>query len=225
MKLNPINLTKIPTTLAATAIAAALSIPSAEAALISIDPATGVTASSEIPGFDRIDDYIVSNGLNGSGEHSSGADGVAWLSTGNTPTFGNEDTDPSVTFDLGAVYTINSFHVWNYNENATGIQMTRGVDAVSVEYGTTAGLGSTVPGITNFAIADGTPTYTGEDFSGFTPFNARYIKFDIDSNHGDVNVFYGLSEVQFDGVLVPEPGSMALFGLGGLALILRRRRR
>ena len=36
---------------------------------------------------------------------------------------------------------------------------------------------------------------------GFPPFAARYIKFDIDSNHGGDNNFYGLSEVQFDGSL------------------------
>ncbi|MFK7911655.1 MAG: PEP-CTERM sorting domain-containing protein [Akkermansiaceae bacterium] len=193
----------------------------ANAAVITI-PTGNVTASSEIGGtFNRQDDFLVDgSGLSG-GTHVTAVQPNMWLSSGTA--FGGDDPDPSVTFDLGAVYTINSFHVWNYNEAPPNLTA-RGVNSVSVEYGTTVGLGSTVSGITNFAEADGLNTYAGENFSGFTAFNARYIKFDINSNHGGDNNFYGLSEVQFDGVLVPEPSSSALLGLAGLALILRRRR-
>lgn len=194
------------------------------AAVINIAPGN-VTASSEIGGgFNRQDDFIVNgNGLNGSGEHDTGANNVAWLSTGTN--FGGDDPDPSVTFDLGALYRISSFNVWNYNENATGSQMLRGVNGVTVEYGATAGLGSTVAGITNFQVATGLNNYIGEDFSSFTPFVARFIRFDINSNHGGDNNFYGLSEVQFDGVPVPEPSSTLLLGLSGIALLLRRQRK
>ncbi len=125
------------------------------------------------------------------GEHDSNPRNM-WLSSGIE--FGGEDTDPSVTFDLGAVYTINNFHVWNYNQAGFS---DRGINSVSIEYGTTAALGSTVAGITNFAQATGSDGYTGEEFDTFTPFDARYIKFDINSNHGNADLFYGLSEVQF----------------------------
>jgi len=217
---------KNPTIIPLAAAGLALGATSANAALIVIAPG-GVTASTELPvtnpAFPRFDDHIVDgSGLTG-GAHKNGADNEAWLSQATS--FGGLDTDPFVIFDLGAVYTINSFHVWNYNENATGVQVTRGVNSVSVEYGITSALGSTVAGITNFAIADGTTTYTGEDFSSFTPFDAQFIKFDINTNHGDGNNFYGLSEVQFDGVLavVPEPTTGALAGLSLLALAFRRR--
>lgn len=199
-----------------------LAMAPTDAALISIAPGN-VTASSEIgASFNRQDDFLVDgSGLNGSGQHTPTVEPNMWLSTGTA--FGGDDPDPFVIFDLGDIYTINSFHVWNYNESPPDLTA-RGVNAVTVQYGITASLGSSVPGITNFTKANGLATYAGENFSGFTPFDARFIKFDIDSNHGGDNNFYGLSEVQFDGVLVPEPGTSTLAGLVGLALLRRRRR-
>ena len=195
------------------------------ASIIAI-PSSGVTASSQIgTPFNRQDDFIVDGSGLAGGQHANDPpDGSMWLSTGTA--FGGDDPNPSVTFDLGAVFSIKSFHVWNYNELAGGAtDLTgRGVNGVSVEFGTTAALGSTVPGITNFARADSTATYAGEDFNAFAPFSARFIRFDINSNHGGDNNFYGLSEVQFLGILVPEPGSLALLGLGAMGLLLRRHR-
>jgi hypothetical protein len=206
--------------LLATLYIAMASIHMSRAAVISV---SSVTASTEIGSpFGRKAAYIIDgSGLSGGQHTNAPPDGqIFWLSTG-TCCGGVEDVDPSVTFDLGAVYTINSIHVWNYNEvNLPN----RGVNDVSIEFGTSAALGSTVLGITNFAIASGQPTDAGEEFNTFAPFDAQFIKFDINSNHGDPNIFYGLSEVQFDGVLVPEPGSLALLGLCGLGLLLRRRR-
>jgi hypothetical protein len=193
---NPESRIKI-ALLATTLLVVSATTQVCRAEIISIDPATGVTASSAIGApFDRQDDFIVDgSGLFG-GQHTPAVQPNMWLSTGNG--FGGIDPDPSVTFDLGAVYTITSFHVWNYNEappNLTG----RGVNSVSVEFGTTAALGGTVAGITNFAQANGLNTYAGEEFNTFAPFSARFIKFDINSNHGDGSTFYGLSEVQFNG--------------------------
>lgn len=212
------------TTLCAALLATSASLLVSEAAIISIDPATGVTASSEIPpNFDRRDDFIVDGSGLSAGQHAIGPpDGTMWLSTGTA--FGGDDPNPFVIFDLGAVYTVNSFHVWNYNELAGATNLTgRGVNAVTVEYGLTTAFGSTIPGITNFAQADATPTYLGEDFNSFAPFNAQFIRFDIDSNHGGDNGFFGLSEVQFNGDLVPEPSSLALLTLAGFGLLRRRR--
>ena len=86
-----------------------------------------------------------------------------WLSMG-TCCGGTQDFDPWVLFDLGAVYTINSIHVWNYNEATGGNLTERGVNEVAIEYGLTEALGSTVPGITNFTQAPEpvTNTYPAE---------------------------------------------------------------
>ena len=196
------------------------------AALINIPPAN-VSSSSEIGApFDRQDDFLVDGSGLGSGQHGIDPDGFMWLSTGTA--FGGDDLDPFVMFDLGAVYTISSFRVWNYNETVANPAFPgRGVNAVTVEYGLLPALGSTVPGITNFAIAPGVATYAGELFNGFGTFDAQYIRFDINSNHGGDNNFYGLSEVQFDGVLastVPEPSSVLLSAICLLGCIVGWRR-
>lgn len=203
---------------------AVVTSPFTQAALIPI-ATIGVTSSSEIGGaFTRFDDHLVNgSGLVG-GAHGITPDGSMWLS--GAAGFGGVDPDPWVTFDLGAVYTINSFHIWNYNEGVPNLT-NRGVKGVSVEYGTTAALGSTVAGVTQFAQADGLATYAGENFNAFPSFNARYVKIDIASginvgNWGDASTFYGLSEVQFDGVradvitgVTIEDFSSQLSGFGG----------
>jgi len=181
-----------------------------------------VTASSEIGGsFDRQDDYLIDgSGLNANGQHTTTVEGNMWLSSGTS--FGGDDLDPNVVFDLGAAYTVNELRVWNYNESPPNLT-SRGVNAVTVQYGTTPALGSSVSGITNFAQANAQGTYTGETFDlSSAPITARYVKFDIDSNHGGDNNFYGLSEVQFDaslanpiaGVTV-EDFTSQLSGFGG----------
>lgn len=209
------------TTFLVTLAVATTSAAISNATVINIDPGN-VTASSEIPpNFNRQDDFIVDGSGLGGGQHLTAVEPNMWLSTGTS--FGGDDLDPSVIFNLGAEYTIESFHVWNYNEAPPNLT-SRGVNGVTIQYGSTPALGSTLAEVTNFAQATGLDNYEGEDFSGFTPFNAQYIKFDINSNHGGDNNFYGLSEVQFDGVLVPEPGSLLLVSLGACSLLLRRRR-
>ncbi|MDG2124410.1 MAG: hypothetical protein P8J87_11965, partial [Verrucomicrobiales bacterium] len=143
-----------------TATSAAVS----SAALISVDPAN-VTASSQIGApFDRQDDFIVNgSGLSG-GQHITAVQPNMWLSRGTA--FGGDDLDPSVIFNLGAEYVIDSFHVWNYNEAPPNLTA-RGVNGVTVEYGSTPALGSILTEVTNFAQATGLDDYAGEDFSGF----------------------------------------------------------
>ena len=155
-----------------------------------------MTASSEIPpNFSRLDDYIVDgSGFTGATHANGPPDGTMWLSTGTA--FGGDDPDPSVTFNLGAcTRSTASRSGTTMRSLSPGSTLTgRGVNQVTVQYGNTPALGSTVAGITNFAQADGSPRLRGEVFNTFTPFNAQYIRFDIDSNHGGDNNFYGLSE-------------------------------
>lgn len=227
------NLNK--STYIALGLAAVVSFPAIAAA----DIITGetATASSNIPGFDRgqaraVDDSGLTPGGVGDGSaftpdqtHSSSPDGTMWLSTGSG--FGGIDENPYYLVDLGAVYDVAAVRIFNYNEAAL---VTRGVNAARVFVSETAppttsatgGLPITIP------IATGTNSYTGTLYdvsilTGAPTIRARYFLLDIDSNHGSSEGFYGLSELQFDGTIVPEPSALALLGLGGM-LALRRRR-
>jgi len=173
-----------------------VSLPAIKAQTIAV-PVANVTASSEIPApFNRLDDYLVDgSGLSG-GAHTPQVQPNMWLSS--AIGFGGEDLAPSVAFDLGQVHLIRSIRVWNYNEAPPNLT-NRGVNAVTVRYGATPALGEVVAEISSFAQASGQASYAGEVFDSFEPFVARYLEFEIGSNHGDGSNFYGLSEVQFEG--------------------------
>ena len=202
---------------------------SAQAATIA-----GVTiedVSSEIAGFDRTAAHTIDGGagfqagVQSTHTNSTSNGNSMWLSQG---TFAGGPADPlpaHITYDLEDNYDLSSFTVWNYNESAA---TARGANAVTVSVASSEG-GSftTLTGITTFAEAPGDATVFGQTFD-LTALaaagNVRLLKIDITSSHGGDNGFAGLSEIRFDGEAVPEPATTALLGLGGLALILRRRK-
>ena len=220
---------------------AALSFALAPAAQADIITVAGITASSDYygdalgqyPGMWMSPGVIDGNGLDVTGllhsqiggDNSAGASNM-WFSGKSTVV-----ADQWLQIDLGGVYDISSMNVWNEYE---GWPAGRGTNAVVITYGTeiTGSMAQgtvapiTSPGtlsITNFAQAPATNPFTGETFT--EAFTAQYILFDIGSNYGGISTgegLVGLAEVQFDGV--PEPATMSLLAIGGLALIRRRRR-
>jgi len=227
MKLNQ----SMKTTMSLAAIAGLALATSTQAATI-----VGVTiedVSSEIATFARTADNTINGSAfepNGTGTHgASTANGNGmWLSQGNFVS-GGAPFDPlpaHITYDLEDNYDLSSFTVWNYNENnATG----RGANGVTVSVASSEGGSFTaLAGITTFAQAPGNDTTNfGETFdltSLVAAGNVRLLRIDITSNHSGDFDFAGLSEIRFDGAAVPEPSTTALLGLGGLALILRRRK-
>jgi hypothetical protein len=200
-----------------TAIAAAAAFASsAQAAIILGDTSTAIQMN---PGGREAVNISNDNGLTGSGAtgtlsqpwvngwQGSFVDGTAWASV-----------------DLGATYTVDTMYVWQYHEQATA----RGMKDTKIYY-------STVPtaDASNFASGDwvlfGTQTFAPGTWpnepsvpiamGGLT---ARVIGIEILNSVSDANNV-GIGKLQFDGTAVPEPSSMSLLALGGLALLRRRR--
>lgn len=198
-------------TILCAALAGLLCVTSSQAALVNPSSITIANLSSENGGFNRLGIYSVNGaGLTGN-THSNGASGVAWMANASTG---------FITYDLGGIYPITGLKVWNYNETAAG-NTDRGFKDVVITYGNTVALGSTLSAITTFAQASGLNTYTGQTFTNFAPFNARFIRITGTSNYGDATQS-GLSEVQF--LTIPEPATATLGLLSLAGLMLRRRK-
>jgi hypothetical protein len=165
-----------------------------------------------------------------------------WLNTGDGFFGGGADPRPGgdlaqITFDLGGLSTVDSFRIWNYNEvNANNGQSftDRGVQSLTISIGTTPA-GPYVPLLNpagtsttwTFNIAPGSNSYTGQLFTLTTPIQAAFIRFDILTSYdtaGTDHGLVGLSEVQFYGSPVPEPGTLSLLAmaLSGFAALRRR---
>jgi len=209
----------------------ALAASSADAALISV---VGATNSTSENGNTAADKSIDGSGLSG-GMHDVQFQ-QHWVSNNNA---GNAP-DQWIQWDLGALYTLDSIHVWNLNQNAGGAgdQTAAGINQLDIYFSSNA----TDPGdpegagAANWTLfkADATftqgtavNTYTGFDFEtqvGMTlpTTGVRWVRFEVDTRFGTPPVnrdWVGLSEIQFDGsefTGIPAPAALP----AGIALLL-----
>jgi hypothetical protein len=161
--------------------------------------------------------------------HTNNPNGFMWLNTGDGSSGGTPDPHingdlAQITFDLGALSSVNSFRVWNYNE-LNGFNI-RSIQTLTISTASSAGGPYTLLTDPNnnstswvFNQAPGTTGYTGQLFSFGSPFQAQFVRFDIKTNYdsaGTDHGFVGLSEIQFFGAPVPEPATWSLLALSGV---------
>ncbi|MBK1790948.1 discoidin domain-containing protein [Persicirhabdus sediminis] len=135
---------------------------------------------------------------------------------------------PVIIFDLGADITMDAFAVYGYHGNLNNGASNNTISSFTLEFATAAE-GSTTFGQSYSKIDEtidakfkNSEFYTSDYGQDIT---ARYIKVTITGNFGGDIV--GSTEMNINVVdtdVVPEPSALTLLGLGGLGLVLRRRR-
>ena len=186
---------------------------------------TGVTAQATSSQSTGPNTVVSDNGLTetapGSGvfqlttNQYTPPDGAFWNS-GSLP--GNTsfpDQNPYIQFNLGATYTVDRFHVWNYNGD--GGYNFRGFKDTTIQYSLDGTTWKTIAQRFRFAQGPGVNTYTGEDYTLTYPVSARYIRFQADSTYRNFGpVIYetaGLGKVRFHagGVVKTPPATGGVF--------------
>ena len=164
-------------------------------------------------------DVTAIHAVNGDGLDIGGPDthDTAWPTGGHW--FSNPVSgfgiDASFEIDLGGLYQIGEGKIWNYNEwPSNGV--------INVSFFTKENLVDSYTwagDATDISTAPGdTVTPYGDTFSMHNV-TARYILVDVTACMN--NTYCGFSELQF--YETPEPATIALMGLGALALIRKRR--
>jgi len=163
-------------------------------------PVFSATATSSLGGtFNRMDAFVIDgSGLNADGSHTTAPDGFMWLNNG---TFtAPHDLEPEIVFDLGAVYSLDTMLVWNYNEINLPL---RGVGTADILIAGADGVFSVLIENQTFDEAPGAGDVDFHQTVDLAGVKAQFIKLDISGNLGGDNDFVGLSEVQFEGTFSP----------------------
>ncbi|WP_373478467.1 PEP-CTERM sorting domain-containing protein [Geminocystis sp.] len=174
---------------------------------IQITP-TSVTASSQFSNLAKVNNLINNSGLSG-GNHNIVPLNNMWVSI-------NNDINPTVTFNLGAVYNLTGSDIWNFNASGS---LNRGVKDFNI---LTSLDGNTFSSAGSGTLSIGTGNPLPSQLVAFTA-TAQYVRFNVISNYGNTTNT-GLSEVKFQGTLaptsVPEPltilGSLTALGFGSV---------
>ena len=136
-----------------------------------------------------------------------------WLS-GDT---GGNVAGEVLTFTLQSASVVDAVHMWGYDRIGSTSRSIQNFD-LSFSFNGGGTYDTTISLVLPVPSADPIPVQTLA-FAQQT--GVTHLRITNMTNYGDSN-YVGLSEIRFSAV--PEPTTTALLGLGGLALILRRRK-
>ena len=186
------------------------------------------------------------NNLIGAAHASTLSDAPAnsdnWVSEANGGDYYAAGPNNVFILDMGADSDLGSVHYWAYS-NGTGVGTNRqnnSAQTFSLRFATnaegTGGFGTSITLNPVINVANSEPNVGGagvdqpvQSFGFGQVVNARYVELTLTDNYfgaagGLGGDRVGFNEIAFDTVSVPEPSATALLGLGGLALIMRRRK-
>jgi hypothetical protein len=162
--------------------------------------------------------------LNLTATHTGSIPSNSWVSSAGVLT-------GQITFNLGGLFSVDSFSFWNQNGGGPGLAGSTGIQNVQVLFSTN-GIDFTplLGGPSAFAQVTGAANLPPQIFS-FTGVNATHFRFSVLSNYGDT-FQTGFAEVGFNGspaggAPIPEPTTMLLLGTGlaGVGAAVRKRRK
>ena len=162
---------------------------------------TGVSATTDMGSGFGTD---ITNTVNGVGlatpgdlnsTHSPTAPNDSWVSSGTLT--------GTTTFDFGAHYSLSGFSFWNQNGGGPGSAGITGIKDVSISYSLDGVTFDPLPGAPT-AFSQVPTSGAGPEQFTFPTLTARYVRFTIASNYGDVGQT-GFAEVGFDGISFSGP--------------------
>ena len=125
-----------------------------------------------------------------------------------------------LTFDLGTDQDVNLIKVWNYNESGQTVRSIKNLEIWASDDDSTY---TQVGGTWTLDQARDAAIASDQTVLALPQLNTRYVQFRPLTVYGNSNNFYGIGEVQFYNV-VPEPATMSLLAIGGIAMLRRRRK-
>ncbi|CAN5355963.1 hypothetical protein BH18ACI2_BH18ACI2_00230 [soil metagenome] len=135
-----------------------------------------------------------------------------------------------ITFNLGGLFSVDSFSFWNQNGGGPGFAGSTGIQNVQVLLSTNGIDFTPLPGGPSAFARVMCVTNLPPQIFSFTAVNATHFRFNVLSNYGDI-FETGFAEVGFNGSPasagpIPEPTTMLLLstGLAAIAVKVRRKR-
>ncbi|MGE5296453.1 MAG: discoidin domain-containing protein, partial [Solirubrobacterales bacterium] len=157
-------------------------------------PITNVTATaSSAQASLGPENTINGSGLNDADQHSTEIKQM-WMTTGLVK-------PDWIQYEFADVCKLQEMWVWNSNQ-ALEAFLGFGAKSVTIEYSTDGQTWTTLEGVTEFAKATATATYTHNTTVDFGGALAKFVKITINSNWGGAIPQTGLSEVRFFAVPV-----------------------